>query len=215
MFIELANYPLPLKLGHATVALQRRHYAGPIDLRSSAFASFTQVVEELLQAPAEMDADQLACTARSLMDRYPGRHSVPCISARMRLIVALRALIAESSWELPPEAATLIHRLLAYHDRSEHLIPTGLPVLGHLDDAVLLDAVWPRIRDDMQEYMDFRRLRRIEAELGGVRPSRLPFTRQDWLVSREVEHKLRAQFHRSGLGRYTSGVADAPRFTVH
>lgn len=213
MFAELATYPLPPK---SAPAAQRRHYAGPIDLRGSAFFVFMRVAEELIQqVPMELNADQLACSARWLMAHCAQQRRAPCVQARMHVMAVLRALRAEPSWELPAESATLVQRLLTYHDFPEHVIPARLPVLGHLDDAILLEAIWPCIRDDVQEYMDFRRLRRIEAELCGVTPSRLPYTHQDWWASHEAEHKLRQQFRRSAPGRYTSGVFETACFRVH
>jgi uncharacterized membrane protein YkvA (DUF1232 family) len=50
------------------------------------------------------------------------------------------------------------------------VIPVGLPVPGHLDDAILLEALWPDIRDDVREYMGVHRLRRVEAGVCGGAP---------------------------------------------
>jgi uncharacterized membrane protein YkvA (DUF1232 family) len=194
---------------------QRRHYAGPVDLRNSAFPAFLRTAEELTQGPTAFNTDQLADSARWLLDHHAHQLQAPCVRARMHVIAVLRALRAESNWALPPESAALVQRLLSYHDGPEHVIPTRLPVLGHLDDAILLDAIWLRIRDDVHEYMDFRRLRRIEAELRGVLPSRLPYTRQDWQMAYEVECKLQEEFRRNGLDRYTRSMTDVPRFQVH
>ena len=215
MFAELATYPLPPRSAPSAFVLQRRHYAGPVELRSSAFFAFMRVAEELVQAPLALDADQLACSARWLLDRYAHQQWAPCVKARTHVIALLCALRAESNWRLPPEAAVLVQRMLAYHDRLEHAIPVTVPVLGHLDEAILLDAIWPNIRDDVREYVDFRRLRRLEAELRGVMPSRLAYTPQDWQASHEAEHGLQEAFRRSGLGRYTSDIRDVPRFQVH
>lgn len=215
MFAELATYPMPPRLTRATSAPQRRHYAGPIDLRNSAFPAFLRIAEELTRGPTELNADQLADSARWLLDRHARQLRAPCVRARMHVIAVLHALRAESNWALPPESAALVQRLLSYHDGPEHVIPTSLPVLGRLDDAILLDAIWLRIRDDVHEYTDFRRLRRIEAELRGVMPSRLPYTRQDWQVAYEVECKLQKEFRRNGLDRYTRSMTDVPRFQVH
>jgi hypothetical protein len=215
MFAELATYPMPPRLTRATSAPRRRHYAGPIDLRNSAFPAFLRIAEELTRGPTELNADQLADSARWLLDHHARQLRAPCVRARLHVIAVLHALRAESNWALPPEPAALVQRLLSYHDGPEHVIPTRLPVLGHLDDAILFDAIWLRIRDDVHEYMDFRRLRRIEAELRGVMPSRLPYTRQDWQVAYEVECKLQEEFRRNGLDRYTRSMTDVPRFQVH
>ncbi len=215
MFAELATYPLPPKPAYTGRVPERRHYAGSIDLRGSAFFTFVHVAEELVQTPLELNelsADQLACDARWLVGRYAPQRWAPCVKVRMRVIAALRALRAESSWELPPEPATLVRHLLAYYDNPEHVIPVGVPTLGHLDDALLLDVIWSRIGDDVREYIDFRRLRRIESDLRGARAT---YSREDWWASRGAERKLQEQFRRNAPSRYTRGLCAVPRFTVH
>lgn len=175
-----------------------------------------RAAEDLLRAPLGLNPDHLASGARWLLVNHPHRQHAACIRARLHIIAVLHALRAEPYWQLPPASAALVQRLLERYDGPEHVIPARLPVLGHLDDAILLDAIWPRISEDVSEYMDFRRLRRIEAEGSGVAPSRLPYTREDWLVSRELEHRLlHDHFRRATPGRYTGSIRETPRFQVH
>ena len=215
MFPELTRYPLPLRLSPADQAPQRRHYAGPVDLRSPAFTIFAHVAEEVTQATFNVSPDQISSVARWVQQQYASRQAAPCVSARMHVMAALRALRAEPGWELPPEPAQRSGQLLAYQDAVEHLIPVRLPLLGHLDEAILLELALPGIADDLREYLDYRRLRRIEAELSGVAPHQLTFTRDDWMAVREAEHRLLAHFRRGTPGHYTRGLGDAPRFRVH
>lgn len=215
MFVELSNYPLPFALECAAATPQRRHHAGPVDLHGPAFGSFVRVAEALAQTPVQLDADRVASAARWLIDHCASGHNAPCVHARMHVAAALRAMRAEPGWQPAPELVPLLHRLLAYLDDPGRLIPSGLPVIGHLDDAILLDLVWPRIEGGLREYMDFRRLRRIETELGNTAPSRSRFTRRDWLASRETERRLRRQLRRSGLAHYADGASDASRFCVN
>lgn len=116
MLAELATYPLPAKPTHAGAALQRRHYAGPIDLRGPAFFAVMRVAEELIRRPVELHANQLACAARWLLDHCAWQVRAPRVKARMPVMAALRALRAGPGWKLPSESATPVRRLLACHD---------------------------------------------------------------------------------------------------
>ena len=48
-------------------------------------------------------------------------------------------------------------RLLDYLERADDLIPDGTPVIGHLDDALLVELAWPAFEDALGDYEDFRR----------------------------------------------------------
>src|SRR3546814_19418915 len=67
------------------------------------------------------------------------------------------------------------------------LIPDDLPRVGRLDDAIVIDAAWPRLADEVACYLDYCRIRRIEAELRECDVSQFTFGRADWEQARSAE----------------------------
>ena len=49
--------------------------------------------------------------------------------------------------------------LLDYLDQGQDLIPDRVPLLGLLDDVLLLELAWPAIASEADDYRDFCRFR--------------------------------------------------------
>lgn len=216
MFRELHRYGLPLGEAAAATSQHRRHHAGQIDLDPSEVDSFLRLVEQLGQLPVSLDADGLASAARWLLDHYPDRQTLaPCIQARMRVATALQMMLMEPGWAPAPSLAVMIHRLVTHLHEDHRLIPRTLPVIGHLDDAILVDALWPQIEGELHDYAAFRYLRRLEAELAHTSTVRLGFTRRDWEREWPALQGLQTHFRQVGLGSYMPAELDSERFNVH
>lgn len=212
MFRELIDNPLPLLPGSHSAPSRRRH-VGPVALERSAFEHFAELIAQLGAAPP--DADQLASAARWLIAHFEGHHVTPCIRARMHVVAALRAMRAERYWDVPAPLLLRIDQLLNYLEDPRHLIPGALPVIGHLDDAILVDAVWPQLEGELHDYLEYRALRRIEAECSGQHAAQMVFMRAVWQREREALDGLRTHFRHSGLDSYASGAGELPQFHVH
>ena len=55
-----------------------------------------------------------------------------------------------------------------------------MPTVGRLDDAIVVDAAWPRLGDEIDSYLDYCRLRALEARLRGCGDTEFKFNRADW-----------------------------------
>src|SRR3546814_11617452 len=67
------------------------------------------------------------------------------------------------------------------------LIPDDLPRVGRLDDAIVIDAAWPRLADEVACYLDYCRIRRIEAEPPECAVSHFTFGPADWAQARRAQ----------------------------
>ncbi|MGH8105547.1 MAG: hypothetical protein ACREO1_10340 [Arenimonas sp.] len=104
--------------------------------------------------------------------------------------------------------------MLEYFKSREALFPNSEPVVGYLDDAILMEAAWPELSGEVTNFYDFRRLRGIEAEGRGKDEARYRFTRGDWLDCREIEQRLKAQVRKTGLNSFVN-TRVTPVFRVH
>lgn len=68
--------------------------------------------------------------------------------------------------------------------------------------------------DELQNYIAFRQLRRILAELAHTSPGRLDFTRRDWEQEWPTLQDLRMHFSESGLACYIPAGLGSHRFNV-
>lgn len=210
--------PLPQALHERREGAHRRRRIGGHEIDSDYLQHFNELLESLNLGFGPLEPDQLASAARELTDarelagssrraRWPR-----CILQRMRRAAAIDRMLADPEWSAE-ESADAAARVVAYLHDDRHLIPNSVPVVGRLDDVIVVEASWPLIAQEVRDYLDFRRLRRIEAALRGERQPYFGFDREAWRAARDAEARWIDHCHRVGLNRYDAGQQE-PRFRV-
>lgn len=180
----------------------RRHVAGPFELSPAGMERFNAFLHELHADAPHVDADSLASLARWLQSQSLDERQ-RLLDARLDRLPELEALLADKDWTLEEAQAQRIVRLLDYVRENDDLIPDDVPWYGRLDDALLVELVWPVLAEDLADYQDFVRYRDEEKE---GRPART----QDWLTLRLEEGALWTQLHRVRERHYVDfGAPDA------
>lgn len=182
----------------------RRCHAGDICLDARKLMEFNQRLARCIAGGPDIDADSLSCLARRLLRQQTSLRHPSCVKERLRCAAAMEMMLRDLGWEPEEPAARISAEVIAYlRSNDQQLIPNGAPVVGRLDDAILIDRAWPVAEREILLCCDFRRLRQIEAELRGTRPDRLEFTRHDFDQARLAEVQLYRTQRRIGLGSYT------------
>lgn len=214
MNLNPATLPLPPLANRATSHPRRRHHIAGLELDNGALRRFQQVAESLQPDCPPPDADEIASAARNLAHAYRGLRRAPCIRLRLRCLAALRAMAGEPAWNLDGAKQQCIAAIAGYAANDERLVPDAVPVIGGLDEAILVDLAWPSLRFDLDDYLDFRRVRAEEAALRGLRPHGFDFDREQWLQSRFAMLAWQAHVRRCGRESYLGRPAPA-LFSIH
>jgi uncharacterized membrane protein YkvA (DUF1232 family) len=127
----------------------------------------------------------------------------------MRLAHTVTQMLADPEWQPAADAVEPARLVVDYARRPHQLIPDNLPVIGGLDKAVVVDAAWPQLAGEVDCYLDYRRLRVIEAQLRHCRVFEFHFGRQEWLAARAAEAALIGHCRRVGSSSYLPGGAAA------
>lgn len=215
MNVALATIaPLPDVLSRPDLnASGRRHRIGRHDLDPGALRHFNDLIAQIDLDHAALQRDQVASAARELIDQPREAHAPACISQRMRRAGALDLMLTDPEWETLALVQVVAAIVVDYLRDSCNLIPNGLPVVGRLDDAVMVETAWPSAANEVRDYLDFCRLRRIEAELRGEQRPHFGFDRATWLVARQAEAEWIAHCHHVATSTYLPAGANQ-RFRV-
>ena len=120
----------------------------------------------------------------------------PVDDARVQL---LRSLLADRDWSSEGIVRTRLQQALALL-RSQHA-------------ASLDEATWLLVADETARYLDFRRLRNLEAQLRGCPHDALRYTRADWEAARNAEAALETHLRHVRFGSYAP--EPVPMFRIH
>ena len=197
--------PLPLQ---AARSQHRRRNAGPIQLDAVDIDAFNRLVHSLYPDAPHIDADAIASMARWLEAQPPSQRDF-LLRSRLGRLAELDAMRRDTAWPVDPAQVRRIDAILAYVDREDDLIPDRVPVLGNLDDALLLELAWPMLAEDVDDYRDFCRFRSDVGDALGR-----PVNQVDWMRTRSEEGALWEQLHRVHGQAYADHRAPSAVFRV-
>jgi uncharacterized membrane protein YkvA (DUF1232 family) len=169
---------------------------------------FRSVLRHARDQAGERSPGELAAVARLAVERLQPLRTSPFVAARLRKVQALAAMLEDPEWQLPEPERRRVLEGLAYVAQAHDLVPDDVPVLGLVDDAIMLELVLRDLRHELEGYEEFDAYRRHESPRGGTTTSGVPISREDWLDSqrrtlheRIVERRQR-DLERSG-GEYS------------
>jgi uncharacterized membrane protein YkvA (DUF1232 family) len=185
------NLPLPQVLvQYPGSNPHRRNHVNDFVLVPQEVERFNQLLARLGRAQP-LESDQLATAARSLSSSA-SNDSGPsaCILQRMQQAQVVEQMLQDNDWEPAAEAVPHARYVIGYLHENRQLIPDSVPGVGQLDQAIVIDTAWPQLVREVANFLDYQRLRRIEAERQNRDYQEIAFNRHIWLELREIEARL-------------------------
>lgn len=186
----------------------RRHHVGDYELRPEHLARFNRALRDLSPEAPAMSLDQIASAAKRALQRHADGATPPFVQSRMRSLMRLEALAEDGDWEPSLELRRQVRILQAYRLEDADLIPDDLPVVGLLDDAVLVDVALQLLHDELGNYEDFCRFRKVAAEFAGIAESETGLTRSQWLEALQEARVSRIKTD-AGVERFAPNPRDS------
>jgi uncharacterized membrane protein YkvA (DUF1232 family) len=162
-FRQSNSEPLPLALPVAHA--DSRPSGVGLKLTDAAVLAFNYHLHDVHRQAPSVDKVQIADFAQWL-ETLPAETAEATINLRLSRAESLRRMLDDPDWPLPANVAAHGRKLLAYLRSLDDLIPDDVPVIGHLDDALLIELSWSEFAGDVQDYLDFCRFCREERVRG-------------------------------------------------
>ena len=172
-------------------------------------AEFNALIQSIAPGAPELDADLIAAMAQKMLGeaRQAGTESV---QKRLSHAERLEAMAHDNTWRLPEDDVGRVDSVMTYLEKGDDLIPDSTPVVGMLDDAILIEMAERALQREIEDYADFCRFREAEARARGTTVEALGIDRRDWLAWRRVL----AQRHGAETGRSYVGSDEGGGFKV-
>lgn len=159
----------------------RRNRIGDYELEPARMERFNSALRALsLEAPA-VTMDQIVGAAERALARHREGGTPPFIASRMAALERLETMAADVDWDASEDLRHKVEVLHGYRKDTGDLIPDARPVVGLLDDAVLVDVALQLLRGELADYEDFCRFRKMAAAFAGLPEEAAGFTRAHWL----------------------------------
>lgn len=182
-----------------------RNSISGIRLDASAVARFNELLHEIHPEARHVDVDRIASLGRWLQE-LPETDAHAVLDERLSRIEQMRAMLGDPDWDRRDTACQRVRKLLGYLDQDADLIPDAIPLLGMLDDVILLELAWPAVATEAEDYCDFCAFRE-SAQPSGDGAMR----REAWIKTRLAALALFRHHARVNERRYApSGKPEQP-----
>lgn len=207
MNARLHDDPLALRLP-PQIGASRRRLVGTIQLEDAAVEGFNALLAQLDPQAPSVSADQVVTLARWLQEQ-PGHLASAILAERLARAEQLRHMLDDGDWTLDAGLGERVQRLLDYLQQVDDLIPDDQPLVGQLDDALLVELSWRSFRGAAVDYGDFCRFR-ADRRPGGDAAERVLAWENECLA----QAALRMQRRQVREQRYAQGGEFPERFRV-
>ena len=179
-----------------------------IELGDADLAHFTAGMTKAQEETKHLSAQQITDAAKKLLADSASVQVPAFIAERLGKLDAMIAMVHDTGWALPEEDKQRVLSALTYFADPKDVIPDTVPVLGFLDDAIMIELCVRELKHELDAYDDFCDYRRNEAERRGEDVASLTMERAEWLEGRRVE--LQDRMHRRRRESYSGSGSWRP-----
>lgn len=183
--------PLPFRTSAGQPFDGSRPSAGRAPLlRSGPVARFDALLHELNPDAVRVDVDRMQHLLEWLLT-LPEAEAHDVLERRLQRLDELRAMLGDPDWDADEAMQMRLRKLFAYIDCDDDLIVDREPLLGLLDDVLLIELAWPAFSSEVDEYRDFCTYRNDAHPVGNGEDRRSAWIR-DRMAERALwQHHLR------------------------
>lgn len=184
-----------------------------ITLSDADLAHFAESMKASQKATGTTDATGIIAAARASLIGTKLEELPDFIRTRLQSVDTMLAMVEDTGFGLPDADRANVLAALSYFATADDSIPDNVPVVGFLDDAIMIELCVRDLAPEIEAYNDFRNWRDTEAHRRGEDPSKLSVTRVEWAEARRIE--IIERMHRQRRESYSSGAWRPVLFRVH
>jgi len=169
-----------------------------IDLSDQDLEYFLEALRRAQASASHKTAQEITDAAGELLQTTDGKQVPDFIAQRLGKLESLINMVHDEGWAMAEDDKRRVLTALAYFAEPEDVIPDSVPVVGYLDDAIMIELCVRELKHEVEAYDDFCAFRTNEAEGRGLDAATLG--RAEWLEERRVELQERMKRRRSSYG---------------
>ena len=145
---------------------------------------FRSLMRRVREGNGHRSPEQVAAAAAAEVQRLQSVPRSPFVARRIDRVGRLIAMVQDPEWQLPEPERSRVLDGLAYVADAQDLVPDNTPVLGLVDDAIMLELVLRELKHELDGYEEFDAYRREAASQRDKPGVHRHVSREDWLESK-------------------------------
>lgn len=145
---------------------------------------FRESLKQSREAVRDAEEKEIIDAVAHVLEEIRGNQPLPdFVGERIPQLELLIQMLADDEWQLPTADRERLLAMFVYFSDPEDILPDDIPVIGYLDDVIIIELVTREMQHVRDAYDDFRKFRRTFDEDnanvdGAIRRDRLDRKRQ-------------------------------------
>ena len=173
---------------------------------------FRDSMKEARSAAANTSEAETIAQASAMISSVREANIPAFVALRIDKLASLIDMLADEEWALSSADRKNVVAALRYFADPEDLIPDDVPVLGYIDDAIMIELVVRELKPIIDAFEDFM-LYKSEEKSRNRNPD---ISREDWLAvkRRELHSRMRRRREVARSRAAGRGGSGRPRFRL-
>jgi uncharacterized membrane protein YkvA (DUF1232 family) len=171
------------------------------DLEDKDLKFFRANMKQAKEAAEQVSEEQILARAGEMVSQVQSQEIPAFVRQRLERLSALVDMVKDEEWSLAAQERKNVLAALAYFADPQDMIPDDIPVLGYIDDAIMIELVVSELKHEIDAFEDFCRYRKDERS----RNRNPNVSREDYLIMKRRELHARMRRRRSSGSRAGSG----------
>ncbi|MDG2332672.1 MAG: YkvA family protein [Myxococcota bacterium] len=137
------------------------------DLTQKDLKYFRRVMRDVREKHAKSSEEEVLSACRQLIEGIARTSAPDFVRDRVGKLEILIDMLEDAEWGLSGRDRDRVLRGMAYFAEPDDMIPDKVPVLGFLDDAIMVELVVTELEHEIEAYQDFCIYRERRATRGG------------------------------------------------
>jgi uncharacterized membrane protein YkvA (DUF1232 family) len=176
------------------------------DLEDKDLKYFRNSMKQAREKAQQVDDETILAHAARMVEEVRDQDVPAFVRQRLDRLNALIDMARDEEWALASQERKNVLTALAYFAEPHDIIPDNIPVLGYIDDAIMIELVVSELKHEIDAFEDFCRYRNEERS----RNRNPDLSREEYLAIKRRELHARMRRRRSAV-RSRTGRASRTR----
>jgi uncharacterized membrane protein YkvA (DUF1232 family) len=121
---------------------------------------FREALKQSRAAVRDAEETEIIDAIRDVLDEIRSNEPLPdFVEQRIPTLEAMIQMLLDEEWQLPADDREHLLATFVYFADPEDILPDDIPVIGYLDDVIMIELVvreLQHVRDAYEDFCDFR-----------------------------------------------------------
>ena len=169
---------------------------------------FRDVMNRAQDGAGATSDEEIISEARAILQGTAPVNPPLFVREQLVRLATMIAMLEDPEWPLDGQERVDVISALAYFHNPADLIADNVPVLGLIDDAIMIELVARELQHQLEAYDEFCNYRSSDERLRGA-----DVTREEWLRAKQQQLMKRMRERLGRINRNERGSSRLTRFS--